>query len=495
MANKTYLAIDLKSFYASVECVEKGLDPLNTNLVVADDTRTDKTICLAVTPSLKSFGISGRARLYEVVQKVKIENARRILKAPNHEFAGKSYNYDELIANPSLELDYIVARPRMQYYMKYSADIFNIYLKYVAPEDMHVYSVDEVFMDVTRYLHGRTPKDFAMEIIKDVLSQTGITATAGIGTNLYLCKIAMDIVAKHIPADENGVRIAELDEKNYRTLLWEHKPITDFWRIGKGIAKRLEDVGIFTMGDIAKCSLGNENDYYNEDLLYKLFGKNAELIIDHAWGYEPCDIKEIKDYRPDSNSLCSGQVLMRPYTYEECKIIVREMVADMALNLTEKKLLTNQIVLLVGYDIANITDKKYEGETKKDFYGRTLPKEAHGTANLGKHTSSMSTMMDAVFSVFEREVNKDLVTRRVTIIVNNLITEDQASQKFEQLSIFDNEKETIENVEKLAQEKKLQQTVVSIKQKYGKNSIVKGTSFKEGATGRERNSQIGGHKA
>ncbi|MGM9597861.1 MAG: DNA methylase, partial [Eubacteriales bacterium] len=388
MENKTYIAIDLKSFYASVECVERGLNPMTTNLVVADKSRTEKTICLAVTPSLKALGIPGRARLFEVSSKVREVNAARRQKAPRRVFTGTSSDATVLHAHPEYRLDYIVAPPRMAHYMEFSTRIYQIYLKYIAPEDIHVYSIDEVFIDATDYLgiYKLSARELAMKIILDVLESTGITATAGIGTNLYLCKIALDIQAKHIPADKNGVRIAELDEMSYRRLFWSHRPLTDFWRVGKGYAKKLEDHGLYTMGDIARCSLGSVTDRYNEDLLYKLFGVNAELLIDHAWGYEPCTIADIKAYKPESNSLGSGQVLKCPYTFQKAKLVVREMADALALDLVDKKLMTDQLVLTVGYDVENLTDTGihggYHGAVTTDRYGRQIPKHANGTANL-----------------------------------------------------------------------------------------------------------------
>ena len=395
MKERTYIAIDLKSFYASVECRERGLDPLDTNLVVADESRTDKTICLAVTPSLKSYGISGRGRLFEVKQRVKEANAGRQHDAPGHKLDGSSCFHSELLKNPNLAIDFVIAPPRMAYYMEYSTRIYNVYLKYVAPEDIVVYSIDEVFMDVTDYLstYKLSPHDLAMKIILDVLETTGITATAGIGTNLFLCKVAMDIVAKHIPADKNGVRIAELDEMKFRQELWSHQPLTDFWRVGHGYAKKLEQNGMFTMGDVARCSV------HDEDKLYKLFGKNAELLIDHAWGWEPTTIEAIKAYRPSTNSLGSGQVLHQPYTAEKAKLVLREMADLLVLDLVDKGLVTDQIVVTVGYDIENLADpersKKYHGAIVKDHYGRQIPKHAHGTANLDGHTSSTKKIMSA----------------------------------------------------------------------------------------------------
>ena len=435
--NRTYIAIDLKSFYASVECRERGLDPMTTNLVVADQSRTEKTICLAVTPSLKSFGIPGRARLFEVVQKVREANNFRRNKAPNRTFVGKSWDYRELQEHPELELDYIVAPPRMALYMEYSTRIYDIYLRYIAPEDMHIYSVDEVFIDVTPYLktYNMTARELAITMIQDVLKETGITATAGIGTNLYLCKIAMDIVAKHMDADENGVRIAELDEMSYRRLLWDHRPLTDFWRVGRGYSKKLEAHGLYTMGDIARCSIGKPTDYYNEELLYKLFGVNAELLIDHAWGWEPCTIEQIKSYRPATNSISSGQVLTCPYDYEKTRIIVQEMTDMLSLDLVDKGLVTDQLVLTVGYDIENLTDanrrSKYQGEITTDRYGRKIPKHAHGTANLECPTSSTAMMIQAMLALYDRIVDRELLTRRITVVANNVVSEKRVQQRQE----------------------------------------------------------------
>ena len=481
-----YIAIDLKSFYASVECVERGLDPLTTNLVVADESRTEKTICLAVSPSLKKYGIPGRARLFEVVQKVKQVNRSRKTGEP--------------------ELSYIAAPPRMALYVEYSTRIYDIYLKYVAPEDIHVYSIDEVFMDVTHYLktYGMTAYQLAQTIILDVQDHIGITATAGIGTNLYLCKIAMDIVAKHIDADENGVRIAQLDEKSYRKLLWDYRPITDFWRVGPGYAKKLAENGMYTMGDVARCSIGKETDYYNEDLLYKLFGVNAELLIDHAWGYEPCTIAQIKAYRPQANSSGSGQVLQCPYPADKARIVVQEMTDQLVLDLVEHGFVTDQIVLTVGYDIENLTDpvraKRYHGEVTTDRYGRKIPKHAHGTANLREYTASTRMITDAVMELYDRIVNPHLMVRRISMAANHVLDEKKAVDKteFRQLDLFtdftgDNEKK--QQDEKVEREKKMQEAVLSIKKKYGKNAILKGLNFQEGATTKARNEQIGGHKA
>ena len=500
---KQYIAIDLKSFYASVECMERGLDPMRTNLVVADKSRTDKTIVLAVSPSLKTFGIPGRPRLFEVVQKIKEVNTARRTKARG-DLNGSSFNIDEINSNPHLAVDYIVAPPRMAYYMEYSTRIYQIYLKYIAPEDIHVYSIDEVFIDATAYLktYNLTARELAMKIILDVLSSTGITATAGIGTNLYLCKVAMDIVAKHIPADENGVRIAELDEMSYRKTLWSHRPLTDFWRVGQGYAKKLESVGIYTMGDVARCSLGEAGTYYNEDLLYKMFGVNAELLIDHAWGYEPCTIADIKAYKPISNSIYSGQVLHCAYTSEKARLVVREMTDAMVLELVEKKLVTDQIVLTIGYDIDNLKDKNisssYSGEITKDRYGREIPKHAHGTGNIGHYTSSTKEILGAVSELYDRIVNPKLLVRRITIAACRLIDEKEAEKQkpYEQMDMFSmiEDKDTREEEER-AKEKKLQAAMIDIKRKFGKNAILKGMNFEDGATAKDRNGQIGGHKA
>lgn len=505
--NRIYVAIDLKSFYASVECIERGLDPMTTNLVVADASRTEKTICLAVSPSLKSYGISGRARLFEVVQKVKMVNADRIRRAPGQKFTGSSYNDIELKKSPELALDYIAAPPRMAYYMDYSTRIYNIYLKYVAPEDIHVYSIDEVFMDVTDYLktYNLSARELTMKMIKEVLHTTGITATAGIGTNLYLAKIAMDIVAKHTTADKDGVRIAELDEISYKRILWSHRPLTDFWRVGRGYARKLEEYGLFTMGDVARCSLGGPNDYYNEDLLYKLFGVNAELLIDHAWGWEPCTIADIKAYKPSENSIGSGQVLQRPYAFSEAGLIVREMTDLLVLDLVDKGLVTDQIVLTVGYDVINLSNpeikKKYKGEVTTDQYGREIPKHAHGTANLLRYTSSTKLIIDAVMDLYKRIVNENLYVRRVYIAANHVIDEGSVKKEdsFEQLSLFTDysmeQKLKKEEEALLEREKRIQQAVINIKKKYGKNAILKGMNLEKGAMTIERNKQIGGHKA
>ncbi len=509
MSNKDhiYIAIDLKSFYASVECVERQLDPLTTNLVVADPTRTEKTICLAVSPALKSFGIGGRARLFEVVQRVKEVNAERRRLAPGRRFTAASYHQSELNVSPELEITYITAPPRMALYMEYSTRIYQIYLKYIAPEDIHVYSIDEVFMDVTQYLdtYGMTAHELVMKMIQDVLKETGITATAGIGTNLYLCKIAMDIVAKHVPADKDGVRIAELDEMSYRRQLWNHKPLKDFWRVGRGYTKRLEEVGIYTMGDIARCSIGKASDYYNEALLYKLFGINAELLIDHAWGWEPCTIADVKAYKPSTNSLSSGQVLQSPYTFEKGKLIVREMTELLVLDVVDKGVVTDQMVLTIAYDIESLTNpdvrKKYHGEITTDPYGRKLPKPAHGSTNLGCQTSSTRRIMEAVMKLYDEIVNPNLLIRKVNIAANHLVDEKavREADSFVQMNLFTDyeaeRKKKQEEEASLNKEKRLQKAMLDVKKKFGKNAILKGMNLEEGATTIERNRQIGGHKA
>lgn len=502
MSERTYLAIDLKSFYASVECVERGLDPLKTNLVVADLSRTEKTICLAVTPSLKAWGISGRARLFEVVQRVKEVNAKRLRAAPGRQFSGASSDDTALKADPTLALDYIVAPPRMAHYMDWSTRIYNIYLKYIAPEDIHVYSIDEVLMDVTNYLetYQLSARELAMKMILDVLHTTGITATAGIGTNLYLCKIAMDIVAKHIHPDVNGVRIASLNERTYRRLLWSHRPLTDFWRVGKGYAKKLEANGLYTMGDIARCSLGGPNDFYNEDLLYKLFGVNAELLIDHAWGWEPCTIADIRAYKPEAKSIGGGQVLQCPYGCEKARLVVREMADQLSLDLVDKGLMTKQLVLTVGYDIENLKGQSYKGEVTMDRYGRSIPKHAHGTENLEDYTASTKQIVSAALSLFDRIIDRKLLVRRLYLVAANVLPEGEVPVKeAEQMDLFTDyaarEEQQAQKEAAQAKERKMQETLLSIKKKYGKNAILKGMNLEEGATAKSRNSQIGGHKA
>lgn len=495
--NHIYVSIDLKSFYASVECNERGLDPLTTNLVVADSSRTEKTVCLAVSPSLKSYGIAGRARLFEVIQKVKEINFTRKLKAPRQTFTGPSYDNTALQKNNDLELSYIVAPPRMSYYMKYSANIYNIYLKWFSPEDIYVYSIDEVFIEVTHYLkiYNMKVRDLVTEVLKDIYQNTGITATAGIGTNLYLSKIAMDIVAKHVKANENGVRIAALDEMTYRKMLWNHRPLTDFWRVGRGYLKKLESHGIYTMGDIARTSINNE------ELLYKLFGINAELLIDHAWGYEPCTLDLVKSYKPASNSICSGQVLHCPYNYEDTKLIVKEMAELLSLDLVDKNLVTNQLVLTIGYDIENLSNPSisnlYNGEITTDAYGRKVPKHAHGTINLSHQTSSTKIIMEATLELYQRIINKNLLVRRLNITANNLVSSSDLNliKTYEQIDLFTDYHQKEENLKKEQTEKELQKAFISIKKKYGKNAIIKGMNLQESGTTIQRNNQIGGHQS
>ena len=496
MQENIYLSIDLKSFYASVECKERGLDPLTTNLVVADSSRTEKTICLAVSPSLKQYGISGRSRLYQVIQKVKEINIERIRRTDNNKFIAASYDDIKLKENNNLKLDFIIAPPRMKYYMKYSTNIYNIYLKYFSKDDIYSYSIDEVFIDVTHYLntYKMSPKELATKVIKEVYKTTGITATCGIGTNMYLSKVAMDIGAKHAQPDKYGVRISELNEMSYRKLLWNHRPITDFWRVGKGYAQKLEKHYIYTMGDIAKISIENE------DLLYKLFGINAELLIDHAWGWEPCTIKNIKEYKPISNSISSGQVLHCPYNYEKTKIIVKEMTELLSLDLVDKKLVTSQIVLEIGYDIDNLINKEisknYKGEITTDRYGRKIPKHAHGTVNLEHRTASTKIIIKAVMELYSRIVNKNLLVRRVTITASNVVKEEKNENmyNFEQVDLFTNYMQKENENQKEKSEKEIQKAMLSIKKKYGKNAILKGMNFEEGATTIDRNMQVGGHK-
>ncbi len=500
MPDKAYIAIDLKSFFASVECIVRGLDPLNTHLVVADESRTDKTICLAVTPSLKSHGIPGRPRLFEVRQKVAEANNMRRYKAKKLE--GRSHFHSELQQNPELELDFIIAPPRMARYMDYSTCIYNIYTKYISPEHIVVYSIDEVFMDVTPYLatYACSAHELARRIILDVLRSTGITATAGIGTNLYLAKVAMDIVAKHIPSDADGVRIAELDEMSYRQQLWDHRPLTDFWRVGRGYMRRLEQHGLYTMGDIARRSL------QNEESLYRMFGKNAELLIDHAWGWEPCTMEAIKAYHPGSRSLGSGQVLHEPYEPEKAKLVLREMADLLVLELVEKRLVTDQIVITVGYDIENLTNpvrrRLYKGPISVDAYGREVPGHSHGSQNLGRYTSSTRLILNAVTELAERLVNRNLLVRRLNIVANNILPEASVSRSAEeapQLELFiDYEAEARrrqEEEELLTRERRMQEALLSIRGKFGKNAILRGMNLEDGATTRERNKQIGGHQA
>lgn len=492
---RIYICIDLKSFYASVECVERNLDPLKTNLVVADKSRTEKTICLAVSPSLKQYGISGRARLFEVVEKVKQINKKRRRINEYHSFHGKSVNDDILKKDKTKELDFIIATPRMSYYINYSANIYNIYLKYIAKEDIFVYSIDEVFMDITNYLsyYQLSAEDLVTKIIRDIYKTTGITATAGIGTNLFLAKVAMDIVAKHKKPNEFGVRIAKLDEASYRKEIWTHRPITDVWRVGDGIAMRLEKYGIYTMGDIARCSI------QNEDLLYKLFGVNAELLIDHAWGFEPCTIESIKAYKPISKSISNGQVLQAPTDYKKARLIVQEMADSLALELVAKKLVTDQLTLTIGYDIENVTKYHYKGEITTDIYGRKIPKHAHGTVNLSYKTSSSKTIMKAILNLYEKIVNQKLLIRRINICATKLATESEVDSqlKYVQFDLFSNVEEQNKNIDNAIadelEERRLQHVLLNIKEKYGKNAILKGMNLEEGSTAIERNRQIGGH--
>lgn len=500
-----YIAIDLKSFFASVECRERKRNPLTTNLVVADASRTEKTICLAVTPSLKAYGIPGRARLFEVVQRVRQVNEERLSKAPGNVFTGESDDAEELERNPSLALSFIVAPPRMALYMKYSTMIYDIYLRYVAHEDMHVYSIDEVFMDVTHYLktYKMTARALACKIIQEVLHETNITATAGIGTNLYLCKIAMDVEAKHVEPDENGVRIAELDETTYRRKLWNHRPLQDFWRVGNGYVRKLEQVGLMTMGDIARCSLGKENEFYNEDLLYRMFGVNAELLIDHAWGYEPCTISDIKTYQPRQHGIGSGQVLSCPYSFEKARLIVKEMTELLTLDLVAQRLVTDQMVLTIGYDIENLTDPKirakYKGPVTIDHYGRQVPKHAHGTANMDRKTSSTKQIRKAVLDLYDSIVDPNLLVRRINLTANRVMDETAAKEEntFEQMNLFDlldPKEDSKMHGESDKKERKLQEAMLDIKTKFGKNAILKGMNLEEGATTIDRNKQIGGHR-
>lgn len=495
-----YLAIDLKSFYASVECIERHLNPMNTNLVVADNSRTEKTICLAVSPALKSLGVPGRPRLFEVNEKVRQLNSFRRAKLNGKHLTEKSYILSELQKNQDLAIDFIIAPPRMAHYIKYSTDILNVYLKYIAPEDIHVYSIDEVFIDISHYLktYGLSPMELCQKMVKDVYTTTGITATAGIGTNLYLAKIAMDIVAKKMPADKNGVRIAYLDEQLYREKLWTHQPLTDFWRVGKGYAKKLEQEGLYTMGDIALCSTGSKSSYYNEELLYKLFGINAELLIDHAWGYEPCTIEQIKAYRPSKHSICCGQVLHTPYTTEKGEIVIKEMADSIALDLTAKSLVTDQLVLTIGYDRSNLDAPETRSKIDKiriDHYGRQVPEHSHGTIHLNGHTSLSNEIINKATELYRRIVKPQLLIRRFSLTADNTLAANQTDvATVTQLSLFD---EPVDPQVQAKRDKvdKLQHTVIDIKKRFGKNSLLRGLNYEDGATGRERNAQIGGHKA
>ena len=519
--NRTYIAIDLKSYYASVECMERGLDPLTTNLVVADESRTNKTICLAVSPSMKAMGIKGRPRLFEVVQKVKEINHERKIGLRSKEFTGSSYDAAELKANSSLAVDYIVALPRMGYYVKQSAYIYDIYMQFVSPEDIHVYSIDEVFMDVTPYLatYGLSARELAQKIILDVLHTTGITATAGIGSNLYLCKVAMDIVAKHMPADKDGVRVAELNEMSYRRLLWDHRPLTDFWRVGRGYAKKLEHAGLMTMGDIARCSVGRASDYYNEDLLYRMFGVNAELLIDHAWGWEPCEIADIRSYEPGAHSISSGQVLTGPADYATARLITKEMADALALDLVDKSVLTNRLTLAVGYDIGSLDSSKldscadyamkraaeraaksYQGPVTIDRFGRKVPKSAVGSIGLGDFTSSSARIREAMTMLYERIVDSRLLVRRLTVIADDVATPEElaAGKRYEQLDLFGDDGAQSYGSDSTSEkdgEHDIQRALLDVKRKFGRNAVIKAMDMEDGATGQDRNRQIGGHRA
>ena len=498
--SKVYMCIDLKSFYASVECRERNLDPLDTNLVVADESRTDKTICLAVSPSLKSYGLGGRCRLFEAKQKVKEINYQRRKNNNYKNFTGKSFISSELNNNKNLELDFIVAVPRMKLYMKYSTSIYNIYLKYISQEDILVYSIDEVFCDITNYLsfYKLTAEELVMKIIEDVYNTTGITATAGIGTNMYLAKVAMDVTAKKMKPNEFGVRIASLDEMKYKKELWNHKPLTDFWRVGKGYAKKLEENGMYTMGDVARMSINNE------DFLFKLFGVNAEFLIDHAWGYEPCTIKDAKKYKPSSSSISEGQVLHCPYNYEKTRLIVKEMIDNLSLNLVEKHLKTDQIVLTIGYDVESLTNpiirSKYSGEIVTDAYGRKIPKHSHGTVNIDHKTSSSKTLTNEVIKLYDKIVNPILLVRRLNVTACNIVNEEykESTPIIEQIDLFTNYEEVSKQKERdlkdEIEEKKIQNVLLNIKRKYGKNSILKAMNYEEGATAKDRNQEVGGHK-
>ncbi len=498
MFDKQYIAIDLKSFYASVECVERGVDPLKTNLVVADVERTEKTICLAVTPALKSFGIPARPRLFEVIELLRAINAQRRTALPNRQFTGESCDADALNADPSLKIGYIAARPRMSLYMQYSTRIYDIYLKYVSSEDIHVYSVDEVFIDATPYLRAyrMTARAFAIMLIRDVLKTTGITATVGIGTNMYLCKVAMDIVAKRSLADEDGVRIAELDEASYRRQLWDHRPITDFWRVGPGYARRLASVGIYTMGDIAKCSTGGRNEFYNEDLLYKMFGVNAELLIDHAWGWEPCTISQVHEYTPSVNSISNGQVLPSAYDYAKGRIIAREMADTLSMDLTEKGLVTDQVVLAVGYDTSSLADgREYRGRVRIDHYGRPIPEPSHGSLNLPARTASCDEIMAAITALYDRIVDDRLLIRRLNVVANDVISASAAPElkKYEQIDMFAEPPDPA--AQRAAElEKRKREAILALKHKFGKNAVIRGLDLRDGATAVSRNAQIGGHR-
>ncbi len=504
-SEKTYIAIDLKSFYASVECRERGRDPLSTNLVVADESRTSKTICLAVSPGLKTFGVPGRPRLFEVEQQVARINAERQRKAPGRRFTGKSDDIYELASDPGLALGYIVARPRMQLYIDYSTRIYQTYLRYASADDIHVYSIDEVFIDATPYLRasGMTAHEYTMAIIRDILDSTGITATAGIGSNLYLCKIAMDIEAKHQQPDADGVRIAELTERSYREKLWGHRPITDFWRVGPGIARKLAQYGMFTMGDVARCSIGRPQDPHSEELLYRLFGVNAELLIDHAWGWEPCEIRHIKEYKTEEHSLSEGQVLSHAYTIDEARTVVREMADGLGLSLAAKGLETDQIVLTIGYDVESL-ESGYQGELDEDWYGRVIPRHAHGSENLGRFTNSAREIAQATAKLYDRIADPKCLVRRMYVVAAHTREKGAALAEAdplqgEQLDLFTDYEAKAKQEEQAKEEREkdeqLQQALLAIKERYGKNAVLPGTSYQDEATGRSRNKQIGGHRA
>ena len=498
MGSRSYIAIDLKSFYASVECVQRGLNPLTTNLVVADRSRTDKTICLAVSPSLKAYGIPGRIRLFEIEQRLAQINSMRQMKIPGNKLNGSSWDDTLLKHRPDLAVDYIAAPPQMARYIAVSTRIYQIYLKYIAPEDIHIYSIDEVFIDATKYLklYDLTAKELAVKIILDILESTGITATAGIGTNLYLSKVAMDIVAKHLPADRNGVRVAQLDETTYRHSLWSHRPLTDFWRVGRGYVQKLEHIGLTCMGDIARCSLGSPSDYYNEGLLYRMFGINAELLIDHAWGWEPCTMADIKAYKPAVNSLGSGQVLQYAYPANKARLVLREMADQLAADLLDKGLVTDRITVTVGYDTQNLADParaaSYQGAVTTDHYDRKIPRHAHGTAALRTYTSSSREILESATTLYDRIVDPALTVRRLNIAAGDVIDEARFLMQPEQLDLFTGccPQQTAQN-----RERQKQETVLSIKKKFGKNAIFKGMDLEDGATALARNGQIGGHKA
>lgn len=494
---RVYACIDLKSFYASVECNERDLDPLKTNLVVADIERTKKTICLAVSPSLKKYGLKGRCRLFEVEKRMRIVNEER-RRNNKQNFTGSSFNSDELASNLNLKIDYIVAKPRMSYYMKYSTKIYNIYKKYISADDIYVYSIDEVFCDLTDYLHiyKLDARELVTKIIHDVYNETGITATAGIGTNLYLAKVAMDIVAKKCEPDNYGVRIAFLSEKLYREQLWGYESLTSFWRVGPGIAKKLSEMHIYTMGDLARFSLTNE------DKLYKVFGINAELLIDHAWGYETCTIASIKNYQPQANCLTQGQVLHCAYDFKKARLIVSEMADLLSLDLVEKRLITDKIVLTIGYDMLDDftnTVNQYNGDFIIDNYGRNLPKPAHGTATIDHKTSSAKKIINATIKLYDSIVNENLLIKRINLTALNVVSEDEFDKvkRVYQYSLFSNNEEInhqkeLENIDEIS-ENKLQHTIIAIKKKYGKNALLRGVNFLDGSTMRERNDQIGGH--